>query len=136
MKAYGYDWHQTTVGRIEAAQRPLRLNEAVDLAALFGVSLQMLLTRAQRELDAEDLLEQIRKLRMRITETEKELKAATQEWEETQTHERIARGVVRRIEARVSTMHGQLAALVDRDRRGYPLAAFIDPTGGVTRDER
>lgn len=42
MKAYGYDWHQTTVGRIEAAQRPLRLNEAVDLASLYGVSLNAL----------------------------------------------------------------------------------------------
>ena len=43
MAAYGYDWHQTLVAKTEAAQRPLRLNEAADLAALFGASLESLL---------------------------------------------------------------------------------------------
>lgn len=37
MTIYGYDWHQTTVGRTESAERPLRLNEVVHLAALFKV---------------------------------------------------------------------------------------------------
>ncbi len=37
MTVYGYDWHQTTVGRTESAERPLRLNEVVHLAALFQV---------------------------------------------------------------------------------------------------
>lgn len=38
MEASGYHWHQTTVGRIESGKRPLRLNELVQLAAMFGVS--------------------------------------------------------------------------------------------------
>jgi transcriptional regulator with XRE-family HTH domain len=38
MEAYGYNWHQTTVGRIESGRRPLRLNEVVHVAAMFGVS--------------------------------------------------------------------------------------------------
>jgi transcriptional regulator with XRE-family HTH domain len=38
MEAYGYNWHQTTVGRVESGKRPLRLNEAVHVAAMFGVS--------------------------------------------------------------------------------------------------
>jgi transcriptional regulator with XRE-family HTH domain len=37
MKAFGYNWLQSTIGKIEAAQRPLRLNEVADLAAMFGV---------------------------------------------------------------------------------------------------
>jgi transcriptional regulator with XRE-family HTH domain len=37
MKAFGYTWLQSTIGKIEAAQRPLRLNEVADLAAMFGV---------------------------------------------------------------------------------------------------
>jgi transcriptional regulator with XRE-family HTH domain len=37
MAAYGYKWHQTTVAKLEAAARPLRVNEAVDLAVLFGI---------------------------------------------------------------------------------------------------
>jgi len=38
MKAYGYNWVQSTVGRIESGERPLRLNEVVHVAALFGVA--------------------------------------------------------------------------------------------------
>ena len=38
MEASGYNWHQTTVGRVENGKRPLRLNELVHLAAMFGVS--------------------------------------------------------------------------------------------------
>jgi transcriptional regulator with XRE-family HTH domain len=37
MRNMGYTWQQSTIGKIEAAQRPLRLNELADLAALFGV---------------------------------------------------------------------------------------------------
>jgi transcriptional regulator with XRE-family HTH domain len=43
MTAYGFDWHQTTVGRTETAARPLRVNEAVALAALFEVPVTQLL---------------------------------------------------------------------------------------------
>lgn len=37
MKPFGYTWRQSTVGKIEAAQRPLRIDELVDLAVLFEV---------------------------------------------------------------------------------------------------
>lgn len=40
---FGYSWGQSTVGKIEAAQRPLRVNELADLAALFGVPVTQLL---------------------------------------------------------------------------------------------
>jgi transcriptional regulator with XRE-family HTH domain len=43
MRAYGYSWHQTVVAKIEQGTRPIRLNEALDLAALFRVSLTDLL---------------------------------------------------------------------------------------------
>jgi transcriptional regulator with XRE-family HTH domain len=43
MSASGYDWHQTTVGRTESATRPLRVNEAVVLAAIFEVPITQLL---------------------------------------------------------------------------------------------
>jgi transcriptional regulator with XRE-family HTH domain len=38
MEASGYHWHQTTVGRVESGKHPLRLNELVHLAAMFGVT--------------------------------------------------------------------------------------------------
>lgn len=42
MRAYGYDFHQTTIAKIEAAQRPLRVRELADFAALYGVEIQEL----------------------------------------------------------------------------------------------
>ena len=38
MQASGYNWHQATVGRVESGKRPLRVNELVHLAAMFGVT--------------------------------------------------------------------------------------------------
>ena len=37
MKAYGYDFHQTMIAKIEAAQRPIRVRELADFAALYGM---------------------------------------------------------------------------------------------------
>ena len=37
MQAYGYQWSQATVTRLESASRPIRVNELADLARLFGV---------------------------------------------------------------------------------------------------
>lgn len=44
MQALGYNWLQTTVAKTEAAERPLRLNEATDLAGVLGVEVGYLLT--------------------------------------------------------------------------------------------
>jgi transcriptional regulator with XRE-family HTH domain len=43
MRVYGYDFHQTTIAKIEAAQRPLRVRELVDFAALYGVEVRELI---------------------------------------------------------------------------------------------
>jgi transcriptional regulator with XRE-family HTH domain len=37
MAAYGYDWHQTMIAKIESGARPLRVNELTAFAELFGV---------------------------------------------------------------------------------------------------
>jgi transcriptional regulator with XRE-family HTH domain len=37
MRAYGYQWSQATVTRLESASRPIRVNELADLAMLFEV---------------------------------------------------------------------------------------------------
>jgi transcriptional regulator with XRE-family HTH domain len=56
MDAYGYSWHQTTVGRIEGGQRPLRLNEVVHVAAMFGVNpIQFLVPNVRPAGLAEDI---------------------------------------------------------------------------------
>ena len=40
MTAYGYEFHQTTIAKIEGSQRPLRVRELADFAALYGVEIQ------------------------------------------------------------------------------------------------
>jgi transcriptional regulator with XRE-family HTH domain len=43
MRAYGYDFHQTMIAKIEAAQRPLRVRELGDFAALYDVQVRNLI---------------------------------------------------------------------------------------------
>lgn len=49
MDAFGYDFHQTMIAKIEAAQRPLRVRELADFAALFGVPTQEVLNPVGRD---------------------------------------------------------------------------------------
>jgi transcriptional regulator with XRE-family HTH domain len=76
MESYGYHWHQTVVAKIETGQRPLRLNEALDLAALFGVSVTDLLVppmgRDEARAEAEAL-------QVALKDAEEKSKAAQQE---------------------------------------------------------
>lgn len=39
MSARGFSWRQTTVAKTEAAERPIRINEAAALAMVLGVNL-------------------------------------------------------------------------------------------------
>jgi transcriptional regulator with XRE-family HTH domain len=55
MRAYGYQWSQATVTRLEAATRPIRLNELADLAALFGVPVPQFLEYWTPEFGLDDL---------------------------------------------------------------------------------
>jgi len=43
MQAYGYQWSQATVTRLESASRPIRLNELADLAILYDVPIAQFL---------------------------------------------------------------------------------------------
>lgn|GEM_PF-4690858 len=42
MKAAGFAWHQQTVQRVEAGERPVRLNEVAEIARLLGTSVSAL----------------------------------------------------------------------------------------------
>lgn len=113
MSAYGYDWHQTTVGRIEAAQRPLRLNEAADMCRLFGVALERLMwpdpDLAPEEIDAA------------ITDVKRRYAASQQEWVAARNHEDKTRERLQNLmeerkvaEATMSTLRAELDALTKR----------------------
>jgi hypothetical protein len=50
MRDFGYDFHQTMIAKIEAAQRPLRVRELADFAALYGVEVNELIYAPNRSL--------------------------------------------------------------------------------------
>ena len=55
MQAYGYQWSQATVTRLESASRPIRINELADLARLFGVPPTQFLDSRARDFAWDDL---------------------------------------------------------------------------------
>lgn len=55
MRAYGYQWSQATVTRLESASRPIRLNELADLAILFSVPVAQFLESRDLEFKWDDL---------------------------------------------------------------------------------
>ena len=55
MRAYGYQWSQATVTRLESASRPIRVNELADLAMLFSVPATQFLDSKIQELAWDDL---------------------------------------------------------------------------------
>jgi transcriptional regulator with XRE-family HTH domain len=74
MKAYGYDLHQTMIAKIEAAQRPIRVRELADFAALYGVEVHELIYPPAGSLEEAD--KEIAALRARLQEATKRSEAA------------------------------------------------------------
>lgn len=72
---YGYDWRQTTIAKIEAADRPLRLREAIQIADMFGVNLLALVDSA-RGLSPESVQDNIANQRDRLSTAQTHLAAA------------------------------------------------------------
>lgn len=50
---YGIDWHQTTVGKVESGERPVRLTELVALANVLGTPLDALVYGSSHTLERE-----------------------------------------------------------------------------------
>lgn len=53
MREAGYDWHQTTLSKVEAGQRGVSLNEAYCLALVLGAHLADFLDQGPGELQRE-----------------------------------------------------------------------------------
>lgn len=56
MKNQGYSWYPATVARTETGERPLRLDEALSLAGILGVTIQALYTAPTASSAEEDQL--------------------------------------------------------------------------------
>ncbi|MFI6078892.1 helix-turn-helix domain-containing protein [Actinoplanes sp. NPDC051343] len=71
---YGLRWHQTTIAKIEAGQRPIGLNEAAALANEFDITgTELLMPFATRQEEADELRVREEQLRERSLAVEEEL---------------------------------------------------------------
>jgi transcriptional regulator with XRE-family HTH domain len=109
MSEFGFSWRQTTVAKVENAQRPLRLNEAAALAAVFDVDLSEML----RSLDDErgratrDLMRLTQKLgnaHRRVRAAEAELESATEDLTEARNEREVASERFNRLQAAAGSL--------------------------------
>jgi transcriptional regulator with XRE-family HTH domain len=103
MKAYGYDFHQTTIAKIEAAQRPIRVRELADLAALYAVEVHELIYPPAGSLEEAD--KEIATLRGQLREVTARAEAAA---------------------AAVANAEADLAAAQEEHRAGSGQAAMLN----------
>ena len=107
MSAYGYDFHQTTIAKIEAAQRPLRVRELADFAALYGVEVQALVYPPN-----DSLLE----IAQELGEVQAMLAKARTEAERAHDRMQMATAAYQASAAEAAVLEGRLAALrAERD---------------------
>lgn len=115
MTAYGYDFHQTMIAKIEAAQRPLRVRELADFAALYGVGVQDLIyppTASLSETDRKiaEVSASRDEAQVRAAESREQLEVAR----ETVLQAEIA---YRAAEAEVAVLKGRLAFLLSERQK-------------------
>jgi hypothetical protein len=115
MAAYGYDFHQTAIAKIEAAQRPLRVRELADFAALYGVGVQELVYAPARTLPEID--QEIEAVAAQLREAQAAALVAVQDVEAARAAARDAETANQSALAKVAVLTGRLDALVtDRDK--------------------
>jgi transcriptional regulator with XRE-family HTH domain len=141
MTAYGYDFHQTMIAKIEAAQRPLRVRELADFAALYGVEVQDLVyppTRSLPEIDQE-----IAEVTARLATVQAQAAGASHQLRDARAAMDAAQAAFHTSAAEAAVMEGRLAALrADREKLaswesgGDSLADGSDRTDGEVLQQK
>jgi len=115
MKAYGYDFHQTMIAKIEAAQRPLRVRELADFAALYGVAVHELIYPSAGSLQEAD--KEIAALRGQLREVTARAEAAAVAVAKAETDLAAAQGDYRAQSGQAAMLSGRLNYLeAQRDK--------------------
>jgi len=115
MRAYGYQWSQATVTRLESASRPIRLNELADLAILFSVPVAQFLESRDLEFKWDDL----EALESEIASMTKERDALKADLDEKRYLAMVAAEREGEAAAALARVNGRLGALL----RWHPQAA-------------
>jgi transcriptional regulator with XRE-family HTH domain len=119
MRAYGYDFHQTAIAKVEAAQRPLRVRELADFAALYGVQVQDLVygparSPAETREEAGEVNRQLERARAAGAAAAANLQAA-------RDAVYAAESAYQAAAAEIAKLEGRLAALTaDQQKPGPP----------------
>ncbi len=109
MKAYGYDFHQTMIAKIEAAQRPLRVRELADFAALYGMEVHELIYPPAGSL--KEVSREIAMLTDHLQVADRDVRARRQELDRTQAAAAAAEEDLRRHEGEAAMLRGRLTYL-------------------------
>ncbi len=115
MRAYGYQWSQATVTRLESASRPIRLNELADLAILFSVPVTQFLESRDLDFQWDDL----EALESEIASLTKERDVLKAELDEKRYLAMVATEQEGAAAAALARVNGRLGALL----RWHPQAA-------------
>lgn len=115
MKAAGYPWIQTTVAKTEAADRPLRLNEIANLAAVLGVTANDLMTIPADDYEHAALVSQLSDLRVRAGGAQRRVKECEQARDQAERELRQARAEAQEIYRKLSVLEEEERLLL-RDR--------------------
>lgn len=118
MKAYGYDFHQTMIAKIEAAQRPISVRELADFAALYGVEVHELiyppassLNEAEKEISV--LRDQLQAATGRAEAAADALRQAEADLRAAQEEHRAWSGQVAMLSGRLNYLETQRGQLVE-----------------------
>ena len=109
MKAYGYDFHQTMIAKIEAAQRPLRVRELADFAALYGMEVHELIYPPAGSL--KEVNGEIAMLTDHLLVADRDVQARRQELDKAQAVAAAAEEDLRKHEGEAAMLRGRLTYL-------------------------
>ena len=133
MTAYGYDFHQTMIAKIEAAQRPLRVRELADFAALYGVEIQDLVyppTRSLLEIDREiaEVTARLKTVQTQATAASHHLEAARKTMHEAEAAFQVSAAEAAVVEGRLASLRDDREKLVNWESDGDSHAEGSDWT--------
>lgn len=109
MKAYGYEFHQTMIAKIEAAQRPLRVRELADFAALYGMEVHELIYPPAGSL--KEVSREIAALTDHLQAADRDVQASRQKLDKAQAAAAAAEEDFRKHEGEAAMLRGRLTYL-------------------------
>lgn len=114
---FGFPMQQTTVTKLEAGERPIRLDEVLALARLFDVKVEDLYSppiHVREDVDVEGLENAERALQARLHEVEADLAARRQAHAAAMDVVRVAKNELVEAERTVALVREGLAAIMNR----------------------